>query len=73
MTAAGVALILTGPGKISADTITRQRLNRGWMRAAALAVAPLAAAAVILREEAQLEGDDLAAQVAAEADSAAAE
>ncbi|MFT8637120.1 MAG: DoxX family protein [Pseudoclavibacter sp.] len=73
MTAAGAALILTGPGKISADAVTKQRLNRGWMRAAALVAAPLAAAAVILREEAQLEGDDLAAQVTAAADPAAAE
>ena len=60
---AGSALILTGPGRISADAITGQRFNRGWLRLAALIGAPASAVYLILRQEAEKEGDELVAQV----------
>jgi putative oxidoreductase len=45
--AAGLAL--TGPGALSLDHLLGHRLNRGWMRALALALVLPAAAAVIAR------------------------
>lgn len=47
--AGALALALTGPGTLSLDHALGHRLNRGWMRALALAAVGPAAAAVITR------------------------
>jgi len=47
--AGAVGLALTGPGTLSLDHVLGHRLNRGWMRATALAAVVPAAASVITR------------------------
>ncbi|MCI1207188.1 MAG: DoxX family protein [Microbacteriaceae bacterium] len=63
LAASGAALILTGPGRLSADAVGKNRLNRGWMRAAGLLGAAAATAVLIMRQEASLEGEALARQL----------
>lgn len=49
----GVSLALTGPGALSLDDVTGDRLNRPWMRATAvLAIVPAAAAVITKRRRA---------------------
>lgn len=65
---AATALALTGPGELSVDSLLGYRLNRPWMRVAALATAVPAAAVVVRRRRRAL-----AAAASADSGTAAAE
>lgn len=50
----GAALALGGPGELSLDALLGHRVNRHWMRAAALSAVPVAASLVFSRRKAAL-------------------
>jgi putative oxidoreductase len=62
---AATAVALTGPGKLSVDSLLGHRLNRPWMRNIALASVIPAAAVVVRRRRKALAAATLAAPLAA--------
>jgi putative oxidoreductase len=64
---AAAAVVLTGPGELSADELLGHRLNQPWMRPIALAaVVPAAAAVVRRRRKALAAAKQVASQLDAE-------
>jgi putative oxidoreductase len=55
----GLSTALTGPGALSLDEATGHRLDRRWMRAAAVAAVAPAAIAVIAKRRRSLAADNL--------------
>lgn len=64
--AAGAALALAGPGKLSLDQLLGNRLNRPWMGVVALAASVAASQMIVRRRKEQLAAD-ARAKAAAEA------
>ena len=62
----GLSTALTGPGSLSLDEATGHRLDRGWMRVAAVAAVVPAALAVMARRRKALAQDAAAGLAAAE-------